>query len=838
MASDEPSAARPPPVVLRIKLRYDDLDTMVQRFAPNVGKSGLFLPTKAPQPLGTEVKFELRLNNDQVVLVGLGRVKSVQPFDALQPKLAFGNSIELMRVSPQGRDLIMKMLARRRALGLRDLAIPGAADVDAARRDGIVEAGRFDVSTPTPIVVSAPIPTPVPAPVPEDKSDKSDKSEREKRPSGPLPSVLTAPRRQSSPLPVAKVMAVPALAPEPPRRKRMAVKELIESASGPIATSVSVPGLDDDVDVAAVLARARVLAGDLDAELAALVEENGSAVPLSISIDAASAELAKQLGGSAVRRDRSAGWATPPAITDTSAATEAATNDVAAAAEAIAQAFVDKPEDKPEDKAEEQAEAKPEEKADETSEPPRPDSEPAIVQAAPIEPEPEPVEQVRDEPDDDDDGDRVMRVRDDDDSGVRLDERPSQVRQVFPVEDELPPEPMIHDDADPEELEAALAPEHEVDAEQIADEIHQLDESDFEEVEPTQVGQDGMFARSAEDDAMAERLDRELAEAEAEADDLGFDQIPPARAPSTDFSDDEHVSGFGQHHRYDSAQVDRVEPGEVGDTNDQAAFGAEGYAEAGPNEFELPSEEDDPDAEEALEIDDFEILAEADAEDEDLLAAHGEADSAMQGDRPSTSDFAARLDLGDDSADLYLPPNMYRGRRDEFADERPDQDPRIASAGHALAAFDEPSEHDPLAGLEMPTPMPRRGVMPVYENESASFTIAGDAGSADLDFDAPHAAFPPLHEFDQSDVIEPAKLGLPSPRPYRNEPRQNTDDLENALEALDVDLDDLAMPHARTELPHPTQPPHNKPARAVKKPQPTKRANTDDGVLIDFDDDD
>jgi len=34
VAADDASGARPP-VVLRIKLRYDDVDTMVQRFAPN-----------------------------------------------------------------------------------------------------------------------------------------------------------------------------------------------------------------------------------------------------------------------------------------------------------------------------------------------------------------------------------------------------------------------------------------------------------------------------------------------------------------------------------------------------------------------------------------------------------------------------------------------------------------------------------------------------------------------------------------------------------------------------------------------------------------------------------
>jgi hypothetical protein len=75
MAADETSGARPhQPVVLRIKLRYDNVDAMIQRFAANVGKSGVFLPTKSIQPIGSEIKFELRLADDKVVIVGLGRI--------------------------------------------------------------------------------------------------------------------------------------------------------------------------------------------------------------------------------------------------------------------------------------------------------------------------------------------------------------------------------------------------------------------------------------------------------------------------------------------------------------------------------------------------------------------------------------------------------------------------------------------------------------------------------------------------------------------------------------------------------------------------------------------
>ena len=799
MAPDEPSGARPPPVVLRIKLRYDDVESMVQRFAPNVGKSGLFLPTKAPQPIGTEVKFELRLNTDQVVLVGLGRVKSMTPADPAQGKLAFGNSIELMRVSPQGRDLIMKMLARRRALGLAEVAIPTATDVDAARETtraseparpfAIPEIAKREPATPAPVVPAAEASTP-------------------SRPT-PLPSVMTAPRRTTGPLAVANLHVVPPLAPEPPRRRRPAVHELIESASGPILSTITVPGLDDDIDVSAVVARARLLAGDLEAELAALTEGDGSAAPIEVTIDAASAELAKQLGGVAVRRDRSAGWALPPAVRSPEAPPNGAAAPVL---------------------------------------PPTP------------EPEPEPRER-----DDDHDGDRVIRLRDHDDSGLRLDERPSAVRTVFPVDDE--PEPMIHDDADPDELAAQLEPpdEHEVDPEQIADEIHQLDESDFEEVEQTQVGAQGLeqsedhamrALSAAEDDALAHRLEAELAEAESE--DLGlaaatFDHLPAQRP---EHPMDEDAAGFAeQPYASDPVPEPAPVPGWPGDED----------AAPDAGEFELPNEVEEAAAgeDDAFEIDDFEILAEADADDADLLSAHGEQDAEAQPgppQRPST-DFAARLDLGDDSADLYLPPNLYRGRPDDYEHE---SDPRVASAGQALAAFDDP-DRDSFAEMPLgpygrvpsdfgpidpPARSPRPGaVQPIYESESASYTLAGaPSADEDLDFDAPHAAFPPLHEFDQSDVIDANKLVKP-PRPVRTpfkrgvpSPPPEADDLENALEALDVDLDDLSIPHAATELPRSIPPGVSRPPPARTTPAggsgKPKRAVTDDGVMIDFDDDD
>src|SRR6476659_5531793 len=119
---------------------------MVQRFASNVGKNGLFLPTKSLQPVGAVVKFELRLANDTPVLVGLGRVKHVRPPDAANPRAAFGMAIELMRVSREGREVIIRMIERRRAMGLPDVAIPLPEDTETARRAEVETQPRAETS--------------------------------------------------------------------------------------------------------------------------------------------------------------------------------------------------------------------------------------------------------------------------------------------------------------------------------------------------------------------------------------------------------------------------------------------------------------------------------------------------------------------------------------------------------------------------------------------------------------------------------------------------------------------------------------------------------------------
>src|SRR6185369_5653488 len=209
------------------------------------------------------------------VLVGLGRVKHVKPFDAARPKAAFGMSIELMRVSREGREVIIRMIERRRAMGLPDVAIPIPEDAEAARRNEVETQPRAESSG---IVREAMAPIPS-MPVHEQ--------------------VLTAPRPASGPIAIARDersgrISVPVLAPEPSRPRRPHVQEVINKATELSARIqvVEAPELDMQVDLEKVLSRARALAGgDLEGELAVLRE--AAAAPIEISVEAASAELAR-----------------------------------------------------------------------------------------------------------------------------------------------------------------------------------------------------------------------------------------------------------------------------------------------------------------------------------------------------------------------------------------------------------------------------------------------------------------------------------------------------------------------------------------------------------------
>ncbi len=765
MASDEAKPAGP--VALRIKLRYDDVDAMVQRFACNVGRSGLFLPTRSLHPVGTEVKFELRIANDAAVLVGLGKVKAAKAPDPANPKAAFGLAIELMRVTRDGREIIIRMLERRRELALPEVAIPMPDDIEHAR--------RVDVETqpgvPTPVARSES------TPITQTTHDTQPRAPEPMpmRPTPPPESLLTAPRPASGPVGVVRGRSdrtpAPALAPEATRAKRPKLADLVAKAaelSGPVA-AVELAGLDEpDVDVGKAIARARMLAGgEIDVELEALRE--ASAAPIAIDVEAASAELARQLGGAPIaRKDRSARWAPPPP-----------------AIAAIAPAVVPPEPDAPANDALDALD-------------PGTEREPSQVRRLPT--ASGEMDQLAQE--------AAMAIAGHSGATARAIERPD-VEPAAP-EPIFAPEAIAVDAAPVPFLEAPSAP---VVAPEDAPVPFAL------------IAAEPIATPAVEEDPELSSFERALDAARVHT---GVS----AKAPAAD----EEIPEL------DSVDLeDEIEHTDVG------AF-AQGIEEPpapatyDPFAHEHPSHAGDFEEEE---ISDLDVLAEADADDDDLLAANGERDSSgYPVITPSTYT---------DVVDTPLPPQSYHEQptvkpgfpRDEFVQDvftpPPEPSPFRALSPRddfaARLALDEEDE-PPLARYPAAT-FDDPQTDDEEDDDEANYTHAEDP-----DYENPELEFDERHDFGRRGF----ELAADAPDPV--------EELDNALSTLDVDLNKLEVPQAerRRPMPRARALPGMPPARAsrvsdeppVKQstqplprmPARARRAETDDGVIIDFEDDD
>ncbi len=948
MAPDDSSGAKPAgPVVLRIKLRYDDVDAMVQRFATNVGKSGLFLPTKSIQPVGTEIKFELKISNDTAVLVGLGRVRAARQPDPANPKAAFGMAIELMRVTREGRELIMRMLERRRVLDLPDVAIPMPEDVDAAR--------RADVETQPKVEVAATV---------------RDATPRQSSPIVPAEQLLTAPRPGSGPIGRGKGEpmrpSAPALAPEPTKAKRPRIADMIAKAnesSGALA-AVAVPGLDEHVDVERALVRARALAGgDVDTELAALLES--SAAPNEISIEAASAELARQLGGAPiVKRDRSARWAPPPAIgttlpegrptTDPDADVAAVAVAAAAPASATEAVAIRDPDPEPPPSATSKRKSKSRSRSasrstsQSVSEPasesvatseavttsesvaaselasesvspsvPASVSEPRSVAAseAVSVSAPRPV--------------ATSELPSATDPDAASDFRAPSVSDATATSDTID---VLHDAAHFRRAKSSSSEMDQLAAEQaIAIAAHEAGAITAVEPDP----EPSMLMAADEPESSIEPSMQPSMPVAAEPEpaaviDIAPPTTPPTTQPAMLIDDDADLASFenaldaarihtgatqaapespeggDDEEQLDSLDLELADesteigalpivavpfqpqayatPDELADRLDQQLAAAEAEANsdfaialqpAPQPAYETVEADEDFSDEEISELD---VLAEADADDADLLNSDGERDASDSHEAPAAApppeyDFAAQLDFGDDesippAADKSPPllgdydtgfdtPSSYT-----IAEEVP-QAPSTFDDPQAFATvdFDEPHQ------FSQPDDPRHFGAQPQAYSESNRLTPPSET------FDEPHgfaASERPRGRTSVANPPRPTRDPLPSsPAMLHTEPDDDFD-LEDALSTLDVDLDRLEIPRdppsQSRARPLPGMPPERAPvevetvrpggnssrvpkeaprstaatlnAAKTSRPPRAKRAVTEDeGVLIDFDDD-
>ena len=134
--------------VVRIYLRYPDVDTFVARFAPNVTRGGVFLASRKPRPVGEVVRFEISLAQGPPLLWGSGRVTWVREFNPAEPHRAHGMGVQFTFVDPECRPLLDRLLATKNAA--RPTPVSGVPIIVPRQVSGPSLAARSPVTAPSP----------------------------------------------------------------------------------------------------------------------------------------------------------------------------------------------------------------------------------------------------------------------------------------------------------------------------------------------------------------------------------------------------------------------------------------------------------------------------------------------------------------------------------------------------------------------------------------------------------------------------------------------------------------------------------------------------------------
>jgi hypothetical protein len=96
----------PPDASVHLHLKCPDAEDFVERFAPNVTRGGIFLPTRDAREVGATIRFEIALLDDTVVFAGEGVVTWAKPK---------GMGVKFTTLDPATEPILERLLGRRTA---------------------------------------------------------------------------------------------------------------------------------------------------------------------------------------------------------------------------------------------------------------------------------------------------------------------------------------------------------------------------------------------------------------------------------------------------------------------------------------------------------------------------------------------------------------------------------------------------------------------------------------------------------------------------------------------------------------------------------------------------
>jgi uncharacterized protein (TIGR02266 family) len=119
-----------PPVNLRIKFRSDSLPQFIERYATDVSRGGIFIRTREPLGVGTQLKLDFQYQGGTPLMSGDGTVVWVREFDPNRANVPPGMGVRFDKLAPESLAVLEQILA---AKAERDGGAAGATSGGASR---------------------------------------------------------------------------------------------------------------------------------------------------------------------------------------------------------------------------------------------------------------------------------------------------------------------------------------------------------------------------------------------------------------------------------------------------------------------------------------------------------------------------------------------------------------------------------------------------------------------------------------------------------------------------------------------------------------------------------
>lgn len=113
MADPNTRQGKRTPVTLKIKFKSETLEQFIERYAVDVSQGGIFIRTKEPLAVGTQMKFEFQLRDASPLIAGEGTVVWTRENDPSRPAIAPGMGVRFDRLADGSQQVLEKILAEK-----------------------------------------------------------------------------------------------------------------------------------------------------------------------------------------------------------------------------------------------------------------------------------------------------------------------------------------------------------------------------------------------------------------------------------------------------------------------------------------------------------------------------------------------------------------------------------------------------------------------------------------------------------------------------------------------------------------------------------------------------